>query len=214
MIDPSRPREPVHIARTMLCRQIALAAAFGALLLLTGCPSLPPRPAITQSWDERRSELQTREQFELKGRVAVAAGTDGFNARLRWEQTGPRTLVAIDGPLGVGGLRVASDGAMFTVATSDGEQLDSEAARASLSERLGFELPLASLRYWILGVPDPSQPAVETLDTEQRLASLEQSGWQIEYARYDVFEGRWMPERMTMRRGDVRVRLIVDRWAV
>jgi outer membrane lipoprotein LolB len=78
---------------------------------------------------------------------------------------------------------------------------------------LGFDAPLTSLRYWILGVPDPSSPAAEVIDVERRLASLQQSGWQIEYTDYAVVKGEWLPGRMTLLRDDVRVRLIVDHWA-
>jgi outer membrane lipoprotein LolB len=192
---------------------LALAATLIAVLLVAGCRTAPTRPVTAEPWNERRTALQGQEHFEAKGRVAVAAGSEGFNARIRWEQEGVRSLVALDGPLGVGGVRVASDGDTFSISTTDGQQLDSEAARAELTSRLGFDPPLSSLRFWILGVPDPSQPASETLDEQQRLAALEQNGWRIDYANYKPVAGRWLPERLTLRRGDVRVRLIVDRWS-
>jgi len=90
--------------------------------------------------------------------------------------------------------------------------IDSAAARAELKTRLGFDAPLASLRYWILGVPDPSGPADEVVDVKQRLTGLQQNGWQIEYADYVAVRGEWLPGRMTLRFADVRVRLIVDHW--
>ena len=183
-----------------------------AALLLSGCLAVPVRPPEAEPWSIRRAELQARDQFELRGRVAVAAGTEGFNARLRWEQAGPRSQVAVDGPLGVGGMRMAADGTTLTVVTARGEQLDSEAARAEIVARLGFEPPLESLRYWILGVPDPARPAEEVLDPQQRLASLRQDGWQIEYGQYLAVNGQWLPGRITMQRGDVRVRLVIDQW--
>jgi outer membrane lipoprotein LolB len=93
-----------------------------------------------------------------------------------------------------------------------GERLDADAARAELERRIGFEPPIGSLRYWVLGVPDPASPAAEELDAEARLARLEQNGWQIEYTGYAAVDGRWLPQRLTLRRDDVRVRLLVERW--
>jgi outer membrane lipoprotein LolB len=187
----------------------------GALVWLAvafaGCPTMPQRPE-PQSWDARRTELQSRDSFALAGRVAVAAGREGFNARLRWQQSGATSELALEGPLGAGGVRILSDGSQLEVHTSRGEALDAEAARAELERRIGFEPPLASLRYWVLGVPDPASPAVEVLDAEARLASLEQSGWRIAYDEYAVVEGRWLPRRLTLQNGDVRVRLLVDNW--
>ena len=55
-------------------------------------------------------------------------------------------------------------------------------AREGLTQQdSGFDPPLDSLRYWVLGVPEPGHPAQESLDALQRLASLEQDGWQIQY---------------------------------
>ena len=192
--------------------RLAPLSALAVALLAACATTAPPAPTPTESWDARRAQLQQQERFDLQGRVAVAAGQEGFNARLQWKQEGPRSQLAFDGPLGLGGVRVTADDATLSVVTSRGERRDSEAARRELTARLGFEPPLKSLRFWILGVPDPAQPAEETLDAERRLASLRQDGWQIDYGSYSTVSGQWRPSRMTLKRGDVRVRLLVEGW--
>jgi outer membrane lipoprotein LolB len=200
--------------RTAFSRSAAaLVHALLFAMVVAGCRTVPVHPPPTaQSWEARRPQLQSRDQFALKGRVAVAAGGEGFNARLRWAQQGVRSHLALDGPLGTGGVQVTTDGSALSIVTARGEHLESDAARAELATRLGFEPPLGSLRYWILGVPDPAQPAKEALDPQQRLASLEQSGWQIDYGGYMSVGGEWLPARLTLQRGGVRVRVIVDGW--
>jgi outer membrane lipoprotein LolB len=182
--------------------------------LLCACTTVrAPPPATGQPWDVRRPQLQGREHFDLKGRVAVAAGNEGFNARLLWRQTGTRSNVALDGPLCAGGVQITADGPALSVVTSKGEHLDNEAARSQLAARLGFDPPITSLRFWVLGVPDPATPAKETLDNQQRLASLQQDGWQVVYDGYLSVSGEWLPSRVTLQRAGVRVRLIVDGWS-
>jgi outer membrane lipoprotein LolB len=156
--------------------------------------------------------LQARDRFELKGRVAVATGSDGFNARLRWTQAGKQTHMSLDGPLGAGGVQVTSDGSAVSIVTSRGDRLDNDAARAELTNRLGFDPPINSLRYWVLGVPAPGHPAQESLDSQQRLATLEQDGWQILYTGYMSVGGEWLPSKLTLQRQGVRLRLVVDGW--
>ena len=170
--------------------------------------SVPAGPA----WEVRRPQLQALDRFELKGRVAVATGSEGFNARLRWTQNGKQTRMSLDGPLGAGGVQVTSDGSNLSIVTSRGERLDSDAARSELASRLGFEPPLESLRYWILGVPEPGHSAQETVDAQQRLAALEQDGWQIQYTNYMSVGGEWLPSKLTLERQGVRVRVVVDGW--
>ena len=196
-----------------------------AVALVAGCRTAPvqrPAPPAGQAWDVTRPELQARDHFALKGRVAVAAGKDGFNATLHWIQNGTRSQVSLEGPLGAGGVQITADGTNLSIVNSHGDHLDSDAARAELVARLGFDPPLGSLRYWILGVPDPAMPSKEAVDPQQqRLQSLEQDGWQIDYGGYmpgSTAAGAGspapaLPAKMTMQRSGVRVRLVVDGWS-
>lgn len=196
----------------MHSKWLRLSAAL-PLLALAACRTAPPTLPPGTSWEVRRPELQARDHFQLTGRVAVAAGGEGFNANLRWTQDGARSQLTLEGPLGVGGAQVTASGADLTLVTSRGEHIDSEAAHAALATRLGFDPPLASLRYWVLGVPDPSQPASESLDpAQQRLSSLTQDGWRVDYQGYASADGQALPARLTLQRDSVRVRLFVDNW--
>jgi outer membrane lipoprotein LolB len=183
-------------------------------VLLASCRTVPvhEKAAQSQTWEARRPQLQARDRFELKGRVAVATGSEGFNARLRWTQDGKQTRMSLDGPLGAGGVQVTSDGSNVSIVTSRGDRLNSDAARAELASRLGFDPPLGSLRYWILGVPEPGHPAEELLDSQQRLATLQQDGWQIQYTDYTSVGGEWLPSKLTLQREGVRLRVVVDGW--
>lgn len=215
-----------------------------AVALVAGCRTVPvqQQPASAyQAWDVTRAELQSRDHFALKGRVAVASGKEGFNASLHWRQEGTRSNVSLQGPLGAGGVQISAENDNLSVVTSRGERLDSDAARAELESRLGFDPPLSSLRYWVLGVPDPAMPSKVQVDPQQqRLQSLVQDGWQIDYNSYmstsvpraagpaagartdvsgavNVAGGQdasiWLPARMTVQRAGVRVRLVVDGWS-
>src|SRR5579872_6382650 len=186
---------------------VAIAAA------LASCRTAPPvGEAPAQTWQARRPQLPALDRFQLKGRVAVATGAEGFNARLRWTQDGRQSHLSLDGPLGAGGVQVTSDGAAVDIVTSRGNHLSSDAARAELTSRLGFDPPIGSLRYWILGVPEPGPPAQEVLDAEQRLASLQQNGWDVEYTGYMSVSNEWLPSKLTLQRQGVRVRVVVDGW--
>jgi outer membrane lipoprotein LolB len=185
-----------------------------AVAVLAGCRTVPVQPpTASKQWEVRRPELQARDHFSLKGRVAVATGKEGFNAGMRWTQEGASSRVSLEGPLGVGGVQITADGSKLSIVTSKGEHLDSDAARAELGSRLGFEPPISSLRYWILGVPDPAQPSKEVVDQQQqRLQGLEQDGWQIDYSSYVPVGSEWLPARLTLQRAGVRVRVLVDGW--
>jgi outer membrane lipoprotein LolB len=186
------------------------AAVAFLLLLMAGCATVPP-PA-PRSWAQRRSALQGLDDFQLRGRVAVAAGAGGFNATLRWTQRGTGAQVDLAAPLGIGAAHIEQQGEHVVVTTSRGARLAGAEASAAIEREFGFQPPFASLRYWLLGAADPARPAEERLDGEQRLAHLAQDGWSIDYAEYQATAGQWLPRRLTLRRKAVRVRLLVQEW--
>jgi len=194
-----------------------------AALLLAGCATAPlRRVAAPAGWETRRLQLQAVSRFSLDGRIAAAVGQDGFNASLAWAQQGGRSQLGLRAPLGFGSAEVTREGGDLRLRSSKGQDLRGSVATEELARRLGFDPPLDSLRYWVLGVPDPSRPAIETLGEGdaggQGLAALEQEGWRVEYAEYKAFgtaalDAR-LPRRLTLTRAGIRLRLVIDHWKV
>jgi outer membrane lipoprotein LolB len=88
----------------------------------------------------------------------------------------------------------------------------SDAVVAQLQDKLGFELPLDNLRYWLLGIPDPNSPFELTRNEQDRARVLTQADWSIAYDRYVPSGGDVLPSRLVLSRADVRVRIAVDHW--
>ncbi|MFM8517285.1 MAG: lipoprotein insertase outer membrane protein LolB [Nevskiaceae bacterium] len=179
--------------------------------LLSACRTLTPSglpvTELPANWPERRASLQGWQRYAIEGRVAVQAGDDGFTAALRWAQAEERSTLELQGPLGAGAVRVDFSPLQAPLATA--------AAREALEAQLGFALPIESLRYWLLGVPDPSLAFQEFwLESAGRLDSLQQGGWRIDYPRYAMVAGSRveLPETIEIRRDPVRLRLRIARW--
>jgi len=185
-----------------------------ALLVLAGCAATRTAvdlPEIT-SWQARNEILQQLRDWEFKGRIAVKAGDDGFNARFTWTQSGEAFEATVSGPLGIGTVRIAGDGRDVTLTDKDGVETRLDDAEAELRWRYGWTIPVESLRYWALGIPDPATPAVTALDSEDRLSRLEQSGWIVDISRYAEGGGQSMPRVLSATNADTRVRMVIDRW--
>lgn len=183
-----------------------------AAISLAACVTTPKVASPGASWPERRAQLQSDASYSLGGRAAVSAQGQGFNASLRWIQDGPRSTVSLDGPLGVGGAVIETDGRDISLVTPR-ERVEGDAARIAMEERLGFTLPLAELRYWVRGVPAPDMEAAESLDPDsQTLTALDQNGWHIDYLEYTATDSGRLPRRLTAIRDGTRVKLVIDRW--
>jgi len=202
-------------------RGVALAArrARGALIGLTivalaACVTAPPRAPTPSAlaWSQRLAALQAISRFSLQGRLAATNGSEGFSAGLRWQQQAAQASIDLSAPLGFGAAHIEQTAQGLRLTTSKGETLDDAAAADQLRATIGFDPPLASLRYWILGASDPASVAQEVLDPAGRLAHLEQNGWQVDYADYAPVQQQWLPQRLTATRGALRLRVLIEHW--
>lgn len=160
---------------------------------------------LPSAWEARRAALQSWREFESYGRVAVASDGEGFSGSWRWAQRAERASLQLNGPLGVGGLQLDF---------GTNPDLDVQ-SRATLERQLGVSLPVDSLRYWMLGVPDPRGVAEERLSADaSRLDSLNQDGWTVAFTRYARVAGAdyELPQRIEASRDALRVRLIIEGW--
>lgn len=190
-----------------------LTALAAVALLLAGCSSWQPQPsptADTGAWQARAARLQTIERFELQGR---AADGRGVKADLRWQQhVDNRFDLRLSGPFGAGAVAIAGTPQAVEVRTRDG-RFETRDPEGWLRQNLGWAFPVTHLRYWALGLPAPDASAQISLDAQGRLAVLSQDGWTLQYSEYTVHNGFDLPRRFEAQQGEVRLRLIVDRWA-
>ena len=179
------------------------------LAMLAGCHAAPP-PMPAGGWEARRQHLQTLQAWQLDGRAAVALGTQGWQANLDWRQDGGYAELHLTGPLGIGAQVIRQTPSGFSVNGAP----PSSAAIAQLQQQLGFDLPVAQLRFWLLGIPDPSAPFDLARNEQDRAQHIAQSGWSIDYERYLAAAGDVLPGRVVLNRESVRVRIIIDHWEV
>lgn len=183
---------------------LMLASSLVGCASLVGVQTLPS--VLPASWEARRETLQSWGRFESYGRVAIARDGEGFSGSWRWAQRAQRSTLELQGPLGVGGLSL----------NFDSEGTVDEASRRALEQQLGFVLPVESLRYWMLGVPDPRERSEERMSSmASRLDSLQQNGWTVAFKNYAPVPGGdyELPQRIEATRESLRVRLVIEGWS-
>jgi outer membrane lipoprotein LolB len=175
--------------------------------VLAACVTTRPSPPSI-GWQPRIAELQHDHSWQLDGRAAAALGTQGWQASLNWRQADRYAEVHLSGPFGIGALllKQSPNGLSLNGAPP------SDAVLAQVQDKLGFELPLDHLRFWLLGVPDPSAPSEVMRNSDDRAQQLTQSGWTVVYDRYKAVNGDVLPAHLVLSRDTVRVRIAIDQW--
>lgn len=192
---------------------VRLIALLIALLLIIGCATRArvQLPEI-DSWETRTRVLGALRDWQFSGRIAVSAGDDGFNGKMRWVQDQEAFSATVSGPLGAGKVRIEGDGRSVTLTDKDGVRTRLRDAEADLQFRYGWTIPIASLRYWALGIPDPRVPAETEFDDDGQLVTLTQRDWTVRISRYRSGGGQAMPNLLSAHNSATRVRIVIDRW--
>lgn len=185
-----------------------------ALLLLAGCSVAPPRPQPAdsqQAWQQHQQKLTALNNWRLTGRLGIQSGHEGWHVSLDWQQNNGDYTIRITAPLGQGSLLLQGDATSVLLQTSEGETVSAEDPGQLLYQEFGWKVPVASLRYWVLGLPAPGE-SVEALDEYGRLSHLQQAGWEIEFLDYEVQHGVELPGRVFVSNHQAKVRLVINEW--
>jgi outer membrane lipoprotein LolB len=185
------------------------------LSFLAGCATTRQSVELPEfeSWEQRTVVLGGLRDWEFIGRIAVKAGDEGFNGKFKWAQQDEAFQATVGGPLGIGTVRIEGAGRSVTLTDKDGEETVLRDVDSELRYRYGWTIPVGSLRYWALGIPDPSMAVATEFDAEGRVSRLKQSDWIVEISRYREGGGQPMPRILSATNADTRVRLVIDRWS-
>lgn len=202
--EPSPAERPASTVFASVRLHGLRAGVAAALMLLGACATLP------EPTDEPPATL---EAFSLTGRLGVRHGDQGFSGGVRWTHTPGRDELWIVSPLGQAVAHVRGEADAVTLVTSEGQVHQAADAASLTRDVLGWELPLGGLAYWATGRLSPASPGQARYDSEGRLATLVQDGWEIRYLAYGKGDNPPLPRTLSASRGALEIRLTIDRWA-
>lgn len=207
-----------------------LAGAALLVILLAGCASLP---SPTPSGDSAAGDAAQRQRmaalgladadcatpaWALVGRVALSNGRQGGSGRIEWTQAAGAVHLQLSAPVTRQSwvLDVDAGGAMLQ-GVGEGRLHDPDPTRL-LRDATGWDIPVAALGCWVRGAAAPASglgPARIAYGLDLLPRRIEQGGWTVEYDGWQAATGGLpLPGKVEARRGDDRVRLVVDRWTV
>ena len=116
------------------------------------------------------------------------------------------------GPLGRGATRIQGDRQQTTLEIAGRAPVTADSAEQLVEEQIGWRLPVDHLLWWVRGLPAPDSPSNLQLDSSSRLGRLSQSGWTVEYSRYQEVDGVELPQRLQISGHDLLLTLVVTEW--
>ncbi len=205
----------------------SLAAA--SLLLLAACV---PRHAVRQPADAgllheqevRELALRGRDHWALQGRLYVSDGQhQSGTVDLSWSQQGAHYEFVVRTPITGRSFRLTGDEQGALLEGQDGGPMQGSDAEDLMQRALGWHVPFAELRAWVLGLragADATSQAVVNADAaqlqfgENRLpALLRQDGWSVDYRQWDTSRQPALPKVLFASKDSYKVKLSIESWS-
>lgn len=191
-------------------------SVFVLLLLLAGCTGLPPRPvpdSPERAWADRQQSLQQIDGWQLKGRMAIINDVEAWHLNVDWLQQDGNYRIDMWGPFGAGRVQLRGNERGVKLIDSEQQVYYSSDPESLLYEHTGVHMPVAGLRYWILGLADPGKGQKQpVLDRYGRLASVQQNDWKVELKRYIQIGRLELPDKLSVNKDHIQVKMVVDDW--
>jgi len=199
------------------CRVLAwLMSLF--LLGLASCASVPQadrRHADARAvFSEREARFAGVDEWRLAGRLLLELPGESWAGQLSWRSQGGVQVIDLSGAMGRGGGRLLLDQEVAVLITRDGDRYEAEDPDALLAQIAGRQLPVRGLAYWVRALPRPDAAFTARADAQGWPAGLIQDGWEILYGSFDESSAIPVPMSVELRRGDVSLRISVQRWQI
>ena len=164
----------------------ALAAASAALLLVSGCQSLPKNQVATTP---TTMPVQKLSDFNINGKIGVTTpansatntAAQGGSAFYAWGQQNERFAIELIGALGIGKTNIEYDGNTATLVSEKTGTLTADNPETLLQKATGWQAPISQMPYWISGRSAPSDSAPQ-LDSAGRLISSVNGDWSASFS--------------------------------
>lgn len=196
-----------------LRKSTRLSAALMALFLVSACETNRSHKVEggkpSAGWQEQERYLSKLDAWEMSGRAGSGLG---FTGQLSWVQHDQQSYIKIRGPLGIGAMEIIGNAQQVSLTDKYGTQtvFDPEVV---LRESYGLPLPIAYLRWWMLGIAAPNESAGYQFDSAGNAAEIHQAGWQVTLNSYQAYDcGVALPRKMTLVNGDNKLKLVIKSW--
>ena len=181
------------------------------LALLGACAAAPVTPPAT-NWQAHRDALTALDNWQLRGKLAVATQNTADSVNVSWSQTSAITELILSGPIGWGRASIRSDGHTLQLERNGEKSTVMLSDERALQQLLGWPMPVALLPWWIRGLPAPDLPADVLELQEGKLKVLAQQGWQLTYERYQQVGELQLPGKIRFHSAGAEGKILIKQW--
>lgn len=208
-----------HVYKWRNNRRITLATII-LVTLISGCSNTESlQQASSPYMDQHTRNLSQLTHWKIAGKIRLKTEESSDSANIQWLQRGDSYSLTLSGPFGQTGALLEGTPYQVVLTIPDEGRFTDRSPESLLYNHFGWDLPLSSLFYWVRTLPAPGSDYQSELNSEQRVARLQQDGWDIHYDRYRPVSnsdsaGPTLPGRMKVAKGKLELTFIINQWSL
>lgn len=186
-----------------------LATFVLGVLLLTqaGCSFISEKPQQNYQLSARQN-VKVADAWAFEGRIVISDQRDTVTASIIWVHRPASDVIDLSGPLAQGHVKISVSDSLLQIDDGDQSRSFEGDAEQIMAEQLGLQVPVKSLKYWVLGFNDPGAAFVPI---EEGFGQL---GWSVKYKSMQKVNELDLPYKMSAENEKTRLKLIVDQWNI
>ncbi len=177
------------------------------MLQLISCASVPEKSAALFDLSGR-DLLYAKTEWSFKGRIAIVSKDEAVSANIAWERLQDKENIVLSGLFGMGKSRIILEKGRVEIESAGKRSVYYGNASDIVHSELGVRIPVTALKFWVLGVVDPSASFVVNDK------GFEQHGWLVTYLQMQVDNGNELPRKIRVEQGSAKLKLIVNQWEI
>lgn len=192
-------------------------------VFLHGCSLLPEKTSTVvsklnknnYSIDARNHQLNTLNNWTIKGKIAFINQQNRDSANLYWHKVGNEQQLKLTTYLGIQVLKIKSKDNQHIIEIN-GQSYHGNDLESLIYQLTGYTLPVSMLENWLKGVTSSAYDNIEFAKVSQlpvSMNSLHQGHvWQILYQRYREFDGIPLATKLTIKQQDLILKIQINQW--
>lgn len=171
-------------------------AGLAAMLVLQGCSSLKASDFVS-------ADPETLNEWSVEGAMTINTGNGDQKTFFEYKNINGEYEITLKpssptAPVGASLKGVEGEPDSVQVEASEPEA-------EKLADTLKAALPLDDVGYWLRALPATDEANLK--EDEDVMASLQESGWTVDYGRYMQVNRYLLPEKMSLKNGNTKVKI-------
>jgi outer membrane lipoprotein LolB len=197
-----------------MSKKICLVFFISWVSILASCATLQnDPPSHYASLTQLQKTLKQIQDWKIKGSISISHNGRTDIASLTWIQSGKQTyMITLAGPLSLGATRIVGYPGHVILWKSKKEKYTAKTPEQLMQTRLGWQIPMSNMYYWVRGLPAPGMSAKTSYDDAHHLVHLNQQGWDVQYLDYTTVNGVELPRKMVLVYPDLLIKFVIKQW--